>query len=159
VLLARRSRLHELRAHRGFRRLDYLLRQHRQLADELAGRLADQLRRRLGLERRRVEVAQARLLSFDFHPRLAALQLRLARTRQDAAIRIERILRANAERVERLRTQLEERSPQRILDRGYAIAYDPQGNVVRLAGQVQVGDSVSVQLARGKLRTEVRGKE
>jgi hypothetical protein len=31
--------------------------------------------------------------------------------------------------------------------------------VVRSADQVQVGETVSVQLMRGKLKTEVRGKD
>ena len=159
VLLARRARLHELEAHRGFRRLDYLLRQHRQRADELTGRLGDLLNRRLERSRRRVEVAQARLRAYDFRPRIAALELRLGQRRQDAAIRIERLLRARTERVARLATQLEERSPLRVLERGYAVAYDAQGNVVRSADQVEVGDSVSVQLARGRLTTEVRKKD
>ena len=159
ALLARRARLHETLAHRGFRRMDFLLRQHGQRVDELAARLAEQTRRRLEGSRRRVDVAQARLLAYDFRTRLASLDLRLAQRRQDAAIRIERILRARAERLERLRTLLEERSPQRVLERGYSVAYDAHGNVVRSADQVQVGDSVTVQLARGRISTEVRKKE
>jgi len=158
VLLARRARLHELAGHRAFRRLDYLLRQYRQRADELTGHLGELLRRRLERSRRRVEVAAARIRAFDFRPRIAALELRLARRRQDAAIGIERLLRARAERVARLRTQLEERNPMRVLERGYAVAYDPRGNVLRSADQVQLGDSVSLQLARGRLTTEVRKK-
>jgi len=156
VLLSRRARLHELEAHRGFRRLDHLLRQHRQRADELASRLGDSLRRRLEHSRRRVEVAHARLRAFDFRPRIAALELRLAQRRQDVGIRIERLLRARAERIERLRTQLEERSPLRVLERGYAVAYDANGDVVRSTDQVEVGDAVSIQLARGVLGTEVK---
>jgi len=85
--------------------------------------------------------------------------MRLAQRRQDVGIRMERLLRARAERISRLRTQLEERSPLRVLERGYAVAYDSQGNVVRSAEQVQVGDSVSIQLARGRLSTEVRKKK
>ena len=85
--------------------------------------------------------------------------MRLAQRRQDVGIRMERLLRARAERIDRLRTQLEERSPLRVLERGYAVAYDAQGNVVRSAEQVEVGDAVSIQLARGRLRTEVRGKD
>jgi len=159
VLLARRSRLHELEAHRGFRRLDHLLRQHRQRADEMMGRLGELLRRRLELSRRRVEVAQARVRAFDFRPRIATLEMRLAQRRQDVGIRMERLLRARAELISRLRTQLEERSPLRVLERGYAVAYDAHGNVVRSAEQVEVGDAVSIQLARGLLTTEVRKKQ
>jgi exodeoxyribonuclease VII large subunit len=158
ALLARRARLHELAAHRGFRRLDFLLRQHRQRADELTGRLGELLRRRLERLRRRVEVATARVAAFDFRPRIAALDLRLARRRQDAAIRMERLLRARAERVARLRTQLEERSPMRVLERGYSVAYDAQGNVLRNASQVALGEEIRVRLHRGEITAEVHSK-
>jgi exodeoxyribonuclease VII large subunit len=47
----------------------------------------------------------------------------------------------------------------KVLERGYAIATDASGNVLRDAAQVQVGDSVSLQLHRGRLTTEVRKKE
>jgi len=60
--------------------------------------------------------------------------------------------------VARLRTQLEERSPMRVLERGYSVAYDAQGNVLRSVDQVEVGDAVSLQLSRGRLSTEVRKK-
>ncbi len=158
VLLARRARLHELEAHRGFRRLDYLLRQHRQRADELTARLGESLRRRLEHSRRRMEVAQAHVRSFDFRPRIAALEFRLARRRQDVGIRIERLLRARAERVARLGTQLEERSPLRVLERGYAVVYDRLGNPLRNSDAVSVGDEIAVQLHRGRLTADVKNK-
>ena len=65
---------------------------------------------------------------------------------------------AQRERLERLRLQLEERSPLRVLERGYAIATDAAGNVLRDAAQVATGDAVNVQLHRGRLTTEVKGK-
>src|SRR5713101_7918332 len=77
----------------------------------------------------------------------------------ELGVRAERLLRVKRERLERLRVQLEERSPLRVLERGYAIAYDATGNVVRSADQVAVGDEVSLQLARGRLTTEVKRKE
>ena len=55
--------------------------------------------------------------------------------------------------------QLEERNPLRVLERGYAVAYDASGAVLRSADQVSLGDAVSVQLARGRLTTEVKKKE
>ncbi len=47
--------------------------------------------------------------------------------------------------------QLEERSPLKILERGYAIAYDSAGKVLRSPDQVAIGDDISVRLARGEL--------
>jgi exodeoxyribonuclease VII large subunit len=54
--------------------------------------------------------------------------------------------------------QLEERSPARVLERGYAIATDAAGNILRDAEQVAIGDSVGLQLYRGRLTTEVKRK-
>ncbi len=46
-------------------------------------------------------------------------------------------------------------SPLGVLQRGYAIAQDAQGKLLRDAGRVSVGDTVKVRLARGKLNTNV----
>ena len=158
LLLARRHRVQELAGHRGFRRLESLVRQRRQRADELSARLAELIARRLEASRRRFAVAQARIASFDLRARIATLSARLGQRAGELHARIDRLLTARLERVKRLRMQLDERSPLRVLERGYAIVYDAQGNVLRSALQVEVGDSVSIQLARGRLRTDVRGK-
>ena len=71
----------------------------------------------------------------------------------------DRLLRAKRERLDRLRLQLEERSPLRALERGYAIATDAAGTLLRDPTQVAVGDTVNIQLHRGKLITEVKDKE
>ena len=74
-------------------------------------------------------------------------------------MREERLLRLKRERWERLALQLQERSPLKVLERGYAIATDPAGNVLRDANQVQIGDAVTLELHRGRLITEVRRRE
>jgi exodeoxyribonuclease VII large subunit len=158
LIAQRRARLHQLQAHPGFRRLEHLLRQRRQRADELATRLAELLRVRLEASRRRLTVAQTRVQSYDFRPRLAALAGRLGLRQQELETRIERLLRARRERLEKSRIQLEERSPMRVLERGYAVVHDAGGSVVRSSSQVEAGDSVSIQLARGRLTAEVRKK-
>jgi len=55
--------------------------------------------------------------------------------------------------------QLEERTPFRILERGYAIVYDSSGKVLRSADQVDIGDDIAVRLARGELDATVRAKK
>ena len=74
-------------------------------------------------------------------------------------VSIERLLRLKRERWQRLALQLQERSPLKVLERGYAIATDTAGVVLRDADQVEVGDEVRVQLHRGRLDTEVKAKE
>lgn len=159
LLLEARHRLQELAAHRGFQRLEEMLRQYRQQLDELTGRLAVALRTRLELVRRRFSIAQTRIAAFDFRARIAGLRLRLEQRSGDLRVRLERFLAAKRQRLERLMLQLDERSPLRLLERGYAICYDAAGNVVRATEQVAIGDEVAVQLARGRLAAEVKKKE
>ena len=159
LLLEARHRLHELAAHIGFRRLEELVRTYRQQTDELTNRLALALQSRLEQVRRRFTVAQTRIAAFDFRGRIAALRLRLEQRSAELRVRIERFLVVKRQRLERLMLQLDERSPLRVLERGYAIVYDAAGNVVRATEQVALGDEISVQLARGRLAAEVRRKE
>ncbi|MDP9337654.1 MAG: hypothetical protein M3P45_02180, partial [Acidobacteriota bacterium] len=98
-------------------------------------------------------------VSFDFHRKVSTLRLLLERRQADLAKRSERVLRAKRERLERLRLQLEERSPSAVLQRGYAIATDAAGNILRDAAQVTAGAAVNVQLHRGRLLTAVKSTE
>jgi exodeoxyribonuclease VII large subunit len=158
-LLEFSRRVHALSARRGFRRPLDLLRQQRQRADEMTSRLALGLRAQLEKSRKRFTAAHLRIMSFDFRVKIAAFRLRLERRSADLSVRAERLLRSKRERLDRLRLQLEERSPLRVLERGYAIATDAAGNLLRDAAQVSLGDSVAIQLHRGRLSTEVKKKE
>ncbi len=141
-------RVHELSGRRGFRRPLDLLRQQRQRADGANIRHS----------RRRFTTAHMSIVSFDFRMKIATLRLRLEKRSTDLAARADRLLRAKRERLDRLRLQLEERSPLRALERGYAIATDAAGTLLRDATQVAVADTVNIQLHRGRLTTQVKAK-
>ena len=66
---------------------------------------------------------------------------------------------SSARGLDRLRFQLEERSPLRVLERGYAIATDAAGNILKSVEGVNLGDAVTVQLRHGQLTTEVKEKK
>jgi exodeoxyribonuclease VII large subunit len=157
-ILVLSRRVHELAGRRGFRRPLDLLRQQRQRADELTSRVALGLKARLEQSRKRVTLAQLRIARFDFRMKIAALRLRLDKRGVELGARAERLLQKKRERLERLSLQLQERGPMKALERGYAIATDTAGNVLRSADQVQIGDAVAIQLHRGKLSTEVTTK-
>ena len=158
-LLELSRRVHELAGRRGFRRPLDLLRQRRQRADELTSRLALGLKARLESSRRRFTAAHLRIARFDFRAKIAALRRRFEKLGNELGVSIERVLRLKRERWQRLALQLQERSPLKVLERGYAIATDAAGVVLRDADQVEVGDEVRVQLHRGRLDTEVKAKE
>jgi exodeoxyribonuclease VII large subunit len=157
-LLELSRRVHELSARRGFRRPLDLLRQQRQRADEMTSRLALGLRARLNDSRKRFTAAHLRIVSFDFRVKISAFRLRLEKRSAELGFRAERLLRSKRDRWQRLSLQLQERGPLKVLERGYAIATDAAGNLLRDATQVTVGDSVAIQLHRGRLTTEVKKK-
>jgi exodeoxyribonuclease VII large subunit len=153
------GKVHQLLGRRGFRRPLDILRQQRQRADDLTSRVAHGLRARLEQSRKRFTAAHLKISSFDFRMKIAALGLRLQKRSSDLGLRAERILRVKRDRWERLSLQLQERSPLKVLERGYAIATDAAGNVLRDVDQISIGESVQVQLHRGRFTSEVKRKE
>jgi exodeoxyribonuclease VII large subunit len=203
LLSERRHRLRDLQAHRGFRRVEVLLRRRHQQVDELSSVLGVALGRQLALAKQRLTRNTAQILSFDLRGRAAGLRRRIVQQREvlRAALervvtrkqrqftrtqvrfaqldllrrvgrlrhtlddrfgtlraRIDRVLVAKRRRLEAAALQLEERSPFQLLERGYAIAYDTSGKVLRSADQVALGEDIRVRLARGELGATVRRK-
>jgi exodeoxyribonuclease VII large subunit len=131
----------------------------RNRTNDCAARSELALRAKLAQVTRRHANERLRLVSFDFRRKIAAFRLKLERRQAELSARSERLLRAKRERLGRLLVQLEERGPLRVLERGYSIATDAAGNVLRTSDQVAAGDTVNVHLHRGRLITEVRNKE
>jgi exodeoxyribonuclease VII large subunit len=158
-LLELSRRVHALAGRRGFRRPLDLLRQQRQRADELTSRLAMGLRTRLETSRKRLNSARLSVASFDFRAKIGVLGLRLQKLTQELIVREERLMRQKRDGWERLSLQLQERSPLKVLERGYAIATDATGKIITDAAQVQIGDTLTLQLRRGRLISDVKKKE
>ena len=158
-LLQSNRELRELDLHRAARRLEDGMRRRRQRADELSAQLADALRRRVEALQQRLQSALSRISAVDFRARLRAAAVRLDQRTSELEVRIGRTFTAKRQSLERSIVQLEERSPLRLLERGYAICRDAAGSVVQAADQVAIGDRIHVQLARGRLGAEVKDKE
>jgi exodeoxyribonuclease VII large subunit len=91
-------------------------------------------------------------------------QLNNARARFDAAssacdAAMEFKLQEGRERLALAAASLDALSPLGVLQRGYAIAQDASGRLLRDAATVAEGDAVSVRLAKGKLNARVESKE
>jgi exodeoxyribonuclease VII large subunit len=130
----------------------------RKRTSDLESKLARDLRARLEHARRKFIAAHLRISSFDFRVKIAALRLRLEKRDRDLVSCTEKLLRAKRESWQRLALQLQERGPQQVLERGYAIATDAAGNILRDAAHVSLGDEIRVRLSRGRLTTEVKEK-
>ncbi len=157
-LSQRRHHVRDLQTHRGFRQLELLVRRRHQQLDELSGSLGVVLRLKLGMARQRMTRANAQITSFDLRARATVLRRRIEQRCEALRVAIDRALIAKRHRYEKLKLQLDERSPLNLLQRGYSIAYDASGKVLRSADQVALGDDISVRLERGALDATVRRK-
>lgn len=117
------------------------------------------LERVMARKRRGYNTAQVRFAALDLRARVARWRHVVEQRSVALETRIRRAFVTKRQRFEAARLQLEERSPFRILERGYAIAYDASGKVLRSPDQVALNDDISVRLARGELGATVRAKK
>ena len=103
-------------------------------------------------------MAEVRVASLDLRARVGRLRRRLERTADDLRARIDRVMVAKRRRLEAAEVQRLERSPFALLERGYAIAYDANGRVLRSPDQVALGEDIAVRLARGEIGAQVTKK-
>ena len=128
--------------------------------------LIDQHRRRVS----QVRVTMAKVIS-KRQDRLKRLRLRCDRIKPDRQFKLERdrvnlikqrlkraiIARIQIAQVEQLslREQCQALDPRLVLQRGYAVVRQQQGEIVRDANMLTVGDELSVQLGKGEVQVKI----
>ena len=158
-LIARRARAQEAAMSHGFDEVRSALRAAREEAGDAARRLERSLTDSTARARKRLDAAACRLSPARMQSRASAGGVRLAVTRA--------ALEASARaRVDDARSRfavavasLEALSPLAVLGRGYALAADERGRLLRSSRGVAVGDGVRVRLAEGALRCRVEEVE
>ena len=158
-LLMRRQGLTELARHGAFARIQEVIGRRQQRLDDLRFRLVTAQRGLLERERRQLDATAAAVRHFDVRQRLAGM-------RRDLNLRLAALTNAGRTALLRRRSQidhlggrLQALSPVAILDRGYALVFDANGNLVKNAEQVQSGDEISARLARGRIKATVKQRE
>ena len=155
-LLLSRNALTALSQQGTFARMRDLISRRGQRVDELVFRLAEAQRRHLRAYHRRLDEASSRVRAHDLRAKLAGMRRDVtARTNALAAITRNLLLQRRS-RLERLAGQLDALSPLAILERGYALVFDANGNLVKDTRQLQVADSLRTRLARGEFTSEVK---
>jgi exodeoxyribonuclease VII large subunit len=155
-LLMTRQRLMQLAQHGAFARMRDLIGRRQQRLDELTYRLAAAERHELQRYRQRLEVAAARLRLHDLRRVLGGMRREIeSHTAALAAAARAHLMRRRA-RLEQMEARLRALSPLNILERGYALVFDAQGNLVKDAAQVQAGDEIRARLHRGEIEAQVR---
>jgi exodeoxyribonuclease VII large subunit len=158
-MLQARQRLSRLSAEMVLRRVLDGLGQREQRLDEMWYRAETSVLRLTRLCGGRVRALEMRLKQRHVSLRLAddKRQLQDLRSRLDAA-RMSAVVTGRT-RLERASTRLEALSPLRVLERGYALVYGTNGRLLRASNEVREGESVTAQLAKGRVTATVTRKE
>ncbi|MFY9559735.1 MAG: exodeoxyribonuclease VII large subunit [Terriglobales bacterium] len=158
-LLMARQELTERTQHGAFARMMDGINRRQQALDEVSFRLERAERQVLERCHRRWEIASATVRHYDARQRLAAIRQRLdAQTATLASAAHARLLAGRAA-LDRRTAALEALSPVAILNRGYALVFDANGQLVKDAARLKPGDDVSARLARGQVRARVNSVE
>jgi exodeoxyribonuclease VII large subunit len=72
---------------------------------------------------------------------------------------LEQLLERRQHQLERLAAQLDALSPLRVLERGYAVAQDEDGRVLRAVEDFSAGLAFRLRLANGQVRARVEQEE
>jgi exodeoxyribonuclease VII large subunit len=150
-LLEQRNRLQELQSNRAFDEVHHQIRRAAQRFDDAVYAMETALRERFKQQRARLTGTALRLRDTDI--RRTAIERRssldLLTQRLQASARI-----ANDGHRQRFRIasgKLHSLSPLAVIGRGYAIAFDGQGRIIKRADNVQSGEPVRVRVAEGEL--------
>lgn len=121
----------------------------------LANRMAEASNRRLQLLRQRLHViAQARVMT---SPAAYVQERRLYLDQLQSRLMAQAVRSTERERAKftRLTAALDALSPMKVLGRGYALAQDEEGTVLKRVDVLHVGQTVTVQLEQGSFRAVV----
>ena len=150
-LLALQSTLSELESSRAFPQVQSRIRGFAQRVDDAGYSMESALGVALKTRRARHAALALRLSDADLRRRLVEQRGKLAELggRLHATARL--VLDRGSERVSLAAGKLESLSPLGVLARGYAIAFDKQGRVIKRASDVVSGERVRVRVSEGEM--------
>jgi exodeoxyribonuclease VII large subunit len=155
-LLMGRQALTELAQHGAFARMMDAINQRQQKLDDLRYRLDRAERQILERQRRRLESAAAGVRHYDARRILAGIRKELEGRSGALVAAMKTSLLRSQSRLNQLTGQLQALSPVAILDRGYALVFDSNQNLLKDAGRVKPGDEISARLAKGSIKATVK---
>ncbi|MET0650296.1 MAG: exodeoxyribonuclease VII large subunit, partial [Pyrinomonadaceae bacterium] len=158
-LLTERARVQEAAMSQGFDEVRMRLRVAREELDDVRCRLENHGGDVSRAARRRLDAVRGRLSPAGMAASASRTRVRLA----VGGAALESAARARLDDARRRLglavASLDAMSPLAVLGRGYALATDERGRVLRSARAVSAGETVRVRLAEGSLRCRVEGAE
>ncbi|MGI8469693.1 MAG: exodeoxyribonuclease VII large subunit [Pyrinomonadaceae bacterium] len=127
--------------------------------EDLTARLQETFDRKIKNDLQRLEKLSGRMSPLRLASKLNENKTRLALLGQRQSSAAKKVLDAKDERLKIMMASLDALSPLAVLRRGFSIAENERGEILRDAGSIKVGDEVKILLANGKLKTEVLAVE
>jgi exodeoxyribonuclease VII large subunit len=137
--------------HQVFARMSDAIARRQQRTDDLTHRLAAGYERSLRVARQRVDIAAARLRHFDLRRVFTGLRREIDARQQGLNNAVRHFLGQRRASMEQSAGSLEQLSPLRVLERGYALVFNADGVLLKDPSQVNDGDAITARLARGVL--------
>jgi exodeoxyribonuclease VII large subunit len=157
ILVAQKT-LTEMAQHQVFARMSDAIARRQQRADDLNYRLAAGYERALRSARQRVDIASSRLRHFDLRRVFSGLRREIDAREQGLAAALRHFMGQRRARLEQSASSLDQLSPLKVLERGYALVFDANGVLLKDPAQVNDGDPITARLARGILPAIVKKK-
>jgi len=126
-----------------------------QRVDEVDYELRARMRSLLLVARAHWGELDARLKALDLRLRFAQTRQRLEAANRTSVETMRAALTRARRRYEPLAAELQQLSPLRVLDRGYAIVQDDQGRILKVAADAPPPSAIAIRLARGRLTARV----
>ena len=154
-LMVKRQRFQDLSEHRAVLRMTDAIRRRQQRLDDLSGKLWTSERDKLQSYRRRLELAAIRVRHHDLRRVLQGMRKDLLTVSSQLPRGIRSLIQNRRAKWEQSAAKLNALSPLNILERGYAVVFDPAGRPLTDAARVSIGDELKVRLSRGDLDAQV----
>jgi exodeoxyribonuclease VII large subunit len=158
-LLIGRQALSELAQHGAFARMMELIRQRQQKLDDLTHRMELAERQVLEQMLRRWERISSAVRHYDLRLVLSGMRRQTENSTSALTSVMRNVLLQHKVRSERLQMILASLSPLAILDRGYALVFDSDGNLLKDSSKVNAGDEIKARLAHGEIHASVTNQE
>jgi len=154
-LMLTRQRFQDLSEHRALLRISDAIRRRQQRLDDLSTRLLSSEKERLQHYRRRLDLAAIRVRHHDLRRIFQSMRKNLDTVSGQMPRAMRTVLLTRRGRWDHATAKLHALSPLNILDRGYAVVFDPQNRPLTDSAQVSAGDSLKVRLAKGSVKATV----
>jgi exodeoxyribonuclease VII large subunit len=158
-VIGERARVQEAAMSHGFDDVRVQLRATREELSDASRRLEKRMSELTNVSRRRFDAAACRLSPARMSARASASRVRLAVLRSGAEAALHARLEGAWSSAAVAAASLDALSPLAVLGRGYALAEDAGGTILRASSRVRVGEEVRVRLSEGALRCRVEEVE